>query len=211
MSTWSKYACRSIKPLAKTPKSRLLQNRQNNSSVDQVLFEKTLTLYRSYRMHGCLAPPDEGVTSAEDIDLEDKWATPSGEGSTGVTTRRSLARVHLSLTTITQAKPFCGKPNLFTDSLCAKLICSCSCKHHSLQLGGTRDHLFTYEVGNGQYDTEYLEALFNGDVDEIECVEATARTGGYGPLAPCSTISNYNSVKVNCRASSIFFQFFFCF
>src|ERR1700737_3730999 len=46
-----------------------------------------------------------------------------------------------------------------------QLMCVCRCEHYSMRLGGTRDHLLSYEVGNGLYDTDYLKALFNDDED----------------------------------------------
>ena len=31
-----------------------------------------------------------------------------------------------------------------------------SCKYYSVELGGTRDHLFSYDAGSGLYDLPYL-------------------------------------------------------
>lgn len=75
------------------------------------------------------------------------------------------------------------------------------CEHFSTKLGGTRDHLFSYNISNGLYDLEYLTALFRNDEDAIEEFELTAQTDGFGPLAECSTVANFSTIKVNCRVS----------
>lgn len=79
-----------------------------------------------------------------------------------------------------------------------QLMCNCSCEYYSTRLGGAWDHLFTYDVGNSLYDTDYLEALFDEDVDAIKHNKSAAEKNGYGPLVSCSTIANYGSMKVNC-------------
>jgi hypothetical protein len=74
-----------------------------------------------------------------------------------------------------------------------------SCEYYSVELGGTRDHLFSYDAGSGLYDLPYLEALFDNDEEEIVRIESAAHSDGFGPLAPCSTAWNNNSVKIHCR------------
>lgn len=88
-----------------------------------------------------------------------------------------------------------------------QLMCVCRCEHYSMRLGGMRNHLFSYEVGNGLYDMDYLEALFDDDEDEIRRFESTAQKKGYGPLVACSTIANHNSIKVNCRMLHLYHEF----
>lgn len=73
------------------------------------------------------------------------------------------------------------------------------CEYYSVGFGGTRDHLCSYEASTGLYDTEYLEALFDDDKEEIVRIESAANSNGFGPLTPCSTTWNNNSVKVHCR------------
>lgn len=68
-----------------------------------------------------------------------------------------------------------------------------------MKLGGTRDHLISYTVSNGFYDLDYLEALFDNDLDAIDKFEQAAMDDGFGPLALCTTVANYNSMGVNCR------------
>jgi hypothetical protein len=77
------------------------------------------------------------------------------------------------------------------------------CEHYSIRLGGTRDHLISYDAGTGLFDEEYLEALFDGNAEEIARIEGVAYKDGFGPLASCSMISNHNSVKVHCRESIV--------
>ena len=74
-----------------------------------------------------------------------------------------------------------------------------SCEYYSVELGGMRDHLFSYDAGSGLYDLPYLEALFDNDEEEIVQIESAAHSDGFGHLAPCSTTWNNNSVKIYCR------------
>lgn len=62
-----------------------------------------------------------------------------------------------------------------------------------------RDHLFTYMPGNGLYETEYLEALFDNDLEVIAKFETAALANGYGPLATCTYVANHVSNRVTCR------------
>lgn len=73
------------------------------------------------------------------------------------------------------------------------------CEHFSTKLGGTRDHLFSYNISNGLYDLDYLKALFSDDDDAIEEFELSAQTDGFCPLVECSTVANFSTIKVNCR------------
>ena len=77
------------------------------------------------------------------------------------------------------------------------------CEHYSTWPEGTCDHLCSYEVSTGLYDLEYLEALFDHDIEETSQIENFAWDSGFGPLASCSTIWNYNTNKVHCRESLI--------
>ena len=76
------------------------------------------------------------------------------------------------------------------------------CEHYNVQPEGTQDHLCSYKVSTGLYDIEYLEALFDGDEEEIAQIEKSAHDEDrFGPLAACSTIWNHSSLKVHCRES----------
>lgn len=80
----------------------------------------------------------------------------------------------------------------------------CSCEHFSTQLGGERDHLFTYKISEGLFDLDYLEALFDGDDEVIAQFELAARDNGFGPLLQCTTVRNNGTNKVYCRKCSLF-------
>jgi hypothetical protein len=116
----------------------------------------------------------------------------------GVDMTRSL-RVTDSffLTMILWAKPLFGESE--RSFLQPEIDLFSRCEHHSTRLGGTRDHLFSYEAGTGLYDLEYLEALFDEDTEEIARIEKLAHGDGFGPLVSCSTAWNPNTIKVHCR------------
>jgi hypothetical protein len=58
---------------------RLTQHQQlcwHGSSTHQALFEKTLALYTTYHIHGCLGPPNELETSRYmDNSFQSDWGT----------------------------------------------------------------------------------------------------------------------------------------
>lgn len=63
----------------------------------------------------------------------------------------------------------------------------------------------TFEVGNGLYNTQYLEVLFHRNSEAIKDFEYDAFFDGVGPLVSnCPTVYNFTSVKVNCRMSISF-------
>lgn len=61
------------------------------------------------------------------------------------------------------------------------------------------DHLINFDVGNGLYDREYLEALFQNNMEKISFIEDDAAIDDIGPHALCTTVSNVSSQKVNCH------------
>lgn len=69
------------------------------------------------------------------------------------------------------------------------------------------NHLFSYAVSSGLYDLEYLEALFGDDTEAISEYELAAMDDGYGPLASCKTVSNFSSIRLNCREYLLFLSF----
>lgn len=62
---------------------------------------------------------------------------------------------------------------------------------------GHQGHLFLRNLQ--ELDLTYLEALFNNDTATILKYEETAKTGGYGPLAPCHTVCSPREQKILCR------------
>ncbi|KIJ69922.1 hypothetical protein HYDPIDRAFT_78824 [Hydnomerulius pinastri MD-312] len=62
-----------------------------------------------------------------------------------------------------------------------------------------RDHLVHYGPESGEYDVEYLQALFNEDKEETHVIESEAQRHGFYPASPCPTVINHTSVRVTCR------------
>jgi hypothetical protein len=79
---------------------------------------------------------------------------------------------------------------------CLGLTCIHRCEHYSIGFGGTRDHLFSYDVSSGLYDVEYLEALFENDTDEIARIEKVAFNGSD---VLCSDLILQNNKIIKCE------------
>ncbi|KAF7981503.1 hypothetical protein HWV62_33057 [Athelia sp. TMB] len=163
-------------------KTRLRESQQlqNVSRAEQALLSKTLTLYRSYRILGCLGPASCSAlpTTAPDED-EDEW----------LARLRKIRRGH-------DPKLTCDGKLVFDHDEAGQAFVRC--EYFKSRTGGTRDHLFTYNPGCGLYHTEYLEALFDEDIEAINKFEVAAKEDGYGPLAPCTHVTNHSSIRVNC-------------
>ncbi|KZP11654.1 hypothetical protein FIBSPDRAFT_913544 [Athelia psychrophila] len=160
-------------------KQRLRESRRE-SSATRALFEKTLSLYRSYLVLGCLGPASDHPPPSDIEDREDfAWLVQM----------QKIRRGHHPEVTCS------GRILLEHDYTGQAFI---RCEHFSTKLGGTRDHLFSYNISNGLYDLDYLKALFSDDDDAIEEFELAAQTDGFGPLVECSTIANFSTIKVNC-------------
>lgn len=89
-------------------------------------------------------------------------------------------------------------PNIlvpYTDNLNFTQRCEHYIKGHST------DHLINFDVGRGLYDTDYLEALFLGDEDEVHRLEHEVFSvdDAGRALNSCDTVANSSSVKVCCR------------
>ncbi|KAF7968248.1 hypothetical protein HWV62_31541 [Athelia sp. TMB] len=151
------------------------QKLRNVSLVQQAVFSKSLTLYRSYRVHGCLGPVSPSVfpTPSPD-DAESDW----------LMRLRQIRRGH-------DPKLTCDGRLIFDYDQAGQAFVR-------PRLDGLRDHLFTYTPGGGLYDTEYLEALFDEDTDTIRRFEVAAQEAGYGPLTSCTHVTNHTSIRVNC-------------
>jgi hypothetical protein len=60
------------------------QSRLHGTSAHQTLFEKTLSLYRAYLVHGCLGPADTSTTGAINKDFgDDQWAVQTERSRRG--------------------------------------------------------------------------------------------------------------------------------
>lgn len=59
-------------------KSRLQELQHRTISAQQALFEKTLSLYRAYRVYGCLGPKSDEITTLEALQ-DNTISTAEGE------------------------------------------------------------------------------------------------------------------------------------
>ncbi|KAJ7437910.1 hypothetical protein B0H11DRAFT_1884881 [Mycena galericulata] len=155
-------------------------NRDKYSSTRSDLFKKTLAYFGALSRQGCGAPPHEAtVYHGEELEQRTAWLLQQEKARRG----------HPS-------KPTCdGRLQLRYDSNGQAFI---KCEHYSRN--ANRDHLIDWEAGRGLYDTQYLEALFLGDVDAIADFEEDGlAVSDSGPVSTCSNVSNFSSIKVNCH------------
>lgn len=88
-----------------------------------------------------------------------------------------------------------GKTGLQTWNLLNAYLARCEHYHRSTDL----DHFVNHDIGQGQFETRYLEALFLNDTETILAYEEHAASEyGTGPRAVCSSVSNFSTNKVNC-------------
>ena len=66
-----------------------------------------------------------------------------------------------------------------------------------------RAHFLDYTPSKGALDSDYLEALFLNDTEEIVRIENAASGQGYGPLASCDTVANFSSQRLVCHKYSV--------
>jgi len=89
----------------------------------------------------------------------------------------------------------------------------CRCEHRTHR---NQSHLIIRNLQ--EYDTDYLQALLEGDEASISSFELNARRLGYGPRLPCSFVAPHSKQKMDCRTSlflticlsinSVFFSIF---
>ena len=72
-----------------------------------------------------------------------------------------------------------------------------SCEHYHPK--GTSNHLINFDIGSGLYDTDYLEAPFLGNDEEVHQLEEEAWLGSASPLSACSTVTNSSLIRVHCH------------
>ncbi|KAG6818451.1 hypothetical protein H0H93_004834 [Arthromyces matolae] len=53
------------------------------------------------------------------------------------------------------------------------------------------------------YNLDYIKAHFHKDADELDRIEHAAFVSGFGPLAECSTVSNYSLQRVCCQLADL--------
>jgi hypothetical protein len=66
-------------------KLHVVQQQRPYTSAQQALFEKTLLLYRAYRIHGCLGPIDTTIAdaAADEEYQEDDWTRQARKSRRG--------------------------------------------------------------------------------------------------------------------------------
>ncbi|KAF7327931.1 hypothetical protein MKEN_00373200 [Mycena kentingensis (nom. inval.)] len=137
------------------------------------VFSRTFAYVNAVLHVGCSAPP-EGQFDAEQFGL-----VRFGDGERARTYRRPER---------------CDAPIVFTEVPEGKPFLRCS-----LQDGKANNrHWVDYSIGNGQYDLEYLEAVFTGDKETAHRLEQAANREDHGPLAPCSTVLNFSNQRDVC-------------
>ncbi|KAJ3819979.1 hypothetical protein F5880DRAFT_1488795 [Lentinula raphanica] len=154
------------------------ERQEANTSLDRDLFEKTLNYWACLRDYGCSRALQQD-TKYEGYELE--------QYNTIHRSPTKKKRGH-------EAKPTCqGRIVLkYTSTGRAYL----SCEH--FDLNRSRKHFCDFAIGNDIYHTDYLLALCSGDSNEIYRWEKHALDQGYGPLAACKTVRNYNTMRIDC-------------
>lgn len=177
------------------------------SSPLRDVFEKTFALWSALCKQGCGAAPNEQTFYSVEESLErNSWHLQQENARRGHepnptcngrlvfqydSTGRALVRYILIVFITSDTQLIFG---WFDPNRCEHYDSYCS-----------RGHLCTYEVGNGLYNTEYMEALFSGDLDKISAIETDAIVVGFDPLTTsCPSVSNVSSIRVNCCGFSFF-------
>lgn len=182
---------------------RVQQSNFSQYSPSSRVFQKTISLWAAFCKEGCGAPPyKDTLLNKVEEQQHTRWNAQMEAGRRG----------H-------EAKPTCQGRLVFEYNSAGKALVRyvvadfrltwqlaselhSSCEHYDPEV--SRDHLINFEVGNGLYDEEYLEALFGENKDLVDEIEEDAAVGGLGPRVHCTTMSNFSSVKVNCRALNIY-------
>ncbi|KAF7965062.1 hypothetical protein HWV62_696 [Athelia sp. TMB] len=155
-----------------------VQRLQSAGPAEQALLEKSLSYYRAYKVLGCLGPSAPSADQSGTVSPTE-WAAQLEKFRRGA-----------------KPKSTCNGRLIFDYNYEGRAFIRC--EHFSARPGGARDHLCSFEVSNGLYDTDYLEALFEDDGDAISEYENAAMDEGYGPLVSCTNVANFNTQKLNC-------------
>ncbi|KAE9400248.1 hypothetical protein BT96DRAFT_938867 [Gymnopus androsaceus JB14] len=147
-------------------------------SLDQDLIEKTLNYWACLRDYGCGRDLQEKtVYNAEELEHYNAiHAIPKKKKHRHEPKATCKGRISLQYTPT-------GRP----------FLC---CEHFDPKI--SRKHFCDFAIANKVYHTEYLLALCNADSDEIHKWEKLAFNNGYGPLAPCTTVWNFSTKRVDC-------------
>lgn len=176
----------------------------SSNDLQQQLLQKTLSLWSSFRRLGCQAPPFEATyfDKSEQERLE-QWNEQMDRKRRGHEPKKTCdGRLLFEYDHKGKAFVRCVVLSIcFTNSNLQAACRSCEHYHHK----GTADHLINFDVGSGLYDTDYLEALFLGNNEEVCRLEEEAYFESPSSMSACSTVTNSSSIRVHCRAYIIVF------
>lgn len=170
------------------------QNALQSSDLHHQLRQKTLSLWSALQKFGCGAPPYEPtIFSGESLIKQQDWNLQ----------KQKARRGH-------DSKPTCEGRIILQNSLSGRLcirwgasieplistltIFELRCEHYAP--GHSTDHFVNFDIGRGLYDTDYLEALFVGNEEEVRRLEGEVSEGG--GLQSCVMVANSCSQKVYC-------------
>ncbi|KAJ7127685.1 hypothetical protein C8R44DRAFT_616325 [Mycena epipterygia] len=169
--------CRSLpKPVVRLETLTRSLYRLESSSPQRDLFKRTAAYIATLRNHGCTRPCSQPTvrSETEQQEFDDHQARLERF-------RRGYVKV-----------PTCEGRIMYKKSNKEPYL---MCEHYSKM---NKDHWADFSIGDGSYDLDYLEAIFSNNLDTIHEIEDRARLSDYGPLAPCSVVSNFSSQKLNC-------------
>ncbi|KAH9483415.1 hypothetical protein JR316_0002881 [Psilocybe cubensis] len=153
-------------------------SRRDTSFPSAALFKKTLAYFTALQRQGCRSPLFEATL----LTGEDAQAAQLRQQQQELESRGHPEKLHCH-----------GRLFLdYTHDGTAFI----RCEHYNAEIN--RDHFIDFTIGNGLLDTEYLEALLQGDEQAFFDLEYDAAQRGVGPLSKCTTINNHSVMKVCC-------------
>ncbi|KAJ7636168.1 hypothetical protein B0H17DRAFT_1149566 [Mycena rosella] len=63
---------------------------------------------------------------------------------------------------------------------------------------GLSHHWADFNIDQVQYNIDYIAAVFTGDMQALARIEEPTTEENHGLLAPCTSIANYSSQRINC-------------
>ncbi|KAF8200102.1 hypothetical protein BJ912DRAFT_898089 [Pholiota molesta] len=156
-------------------------NHSATNTLQRQLFRKTLAFFYAIKQQGCTGPPPgSGFVQADHSKDTSAWQAQIHKGRRG-RLPKDKCNGEICFRYASDRKPY----------LC--------CEHYSRRFDA--DHFIYFDITKGLYETRYLEALFFGDTEIIsEYEEDAALCYDIGPLAFCSSVSNFSTIKVNCAS-----------
>ncbi|PBK69410.1 hypothetical protein ARMSODRAFT_1018827 [Armillaria solidipes] len=169
-----------VKATSESLHQQLMQDRSllAEPSPEQVYFQKTLSLWVAIHDGGCPYPAQEPTTysAVENIANQtcDRTPTKARRGQPS----RDQCQGRIVVQQSSQGYTYIA------------------CEHYNSR--SSKKHFVNRTIANGPYNTEYLFALLNNDIQTVLYWEHYAKDHGYGPLQACTRVQNVTSIKVNC-------------